>query len=56
MENITTMTIASSSAAHARSADPVGGTTGAITARDRALAAAATTPFVVDPRPAGPPV
>lgn len=56
METIITMTIATSSAAPARAADLFGGTTGVIIARGRALSAVPTTRFVVDPRPAGPPV
>lgn len=57
MDNITMNLIPESWAAFVPSADLcIGGATGVFTDRGRTLAAEPKTPFVVDPRPAGPPV
>lgn len=57
MDNITMNLIPESWAALVPSADVcIGGATGVFTDRGRTLAAEPKAPFVVDPRPAGPPV
>ena len=56
MDNITMNLIPMSGAALVPSADLICGATGVFTDRGRTLAAEPKTPFVVDPRPAGPPV
>lgn len=56
MDTITTMIISPSKAALVLSADRIGGAAGVFTDRDRTPATAPKTAFVVDPRPAGPPV
>lgn len=56
MDTTTMIIIPMSQAALVPSADLIGGATGVFTDRGRSLAAEPKTPFVVDPRPAGPPV
>jgi hypothetical protein len=56
MDNITMNLIPESWAALVPSADCIGDATGVFIDRGRTLAAEPKTPFVVDPRPAGPPV
>lgn len=55
MDTITTMILAPMTAALVPSADLLGGATGVFIDRDRTVAEPKT-PFVVDPRPAGPSV
>lgn len=56
MDNITMNLIPESWAALVPSADCIGDATGVFIDRGRTLAAEPKTPFVGDPRPAGPPV